>query len=60
MKRCSKRRYKDRVAAELALATIRREDKTHRGEQEQRAYRCPQCRGAWHLTHLSSWGDRDG
>lgn len=56
MKRCSKRRYKDRVAAELALATIRREDKTHRGEQEQRAYRCPHHpREVWHLTHIEVW-----
>lgn len=42
-----KRRYRDRIGAQLALAVIR-----HRGNnkrRETRAYRCPTCRG-WHLT----------
>lgn len=40
-------RYRDEVAAGLALATLQRQDKD--GHTEQRAYRCPACRG-WHLT----------
>lgn len=43
-----KRRYRDDLAARIALAGIRhRNHAPHR--QEQRAYRCPKCRG-WHLT----------
>lgn len=45
-----KARYYDRVAALLALATIQHKDGSHRYATEQRAYRCPQCKG-WHLTH---------
>lgn len=59
MRRCSKRRFRDRIAAELALAVITRKDNTARGEREQRAYYCSRCR-AHHLTHLSAWGDRAG
>ena len=55
MKRCTKRRFRDEVAAKLALAVIARKDNTVRGEREQRAYQCPQCRGAWHLTHIKEW-----
>lgn len=39
-------RYRDRIAALLALAGI---DNTNPKRREQRAYRCPNCRG-WHLT----------
>lgn len=39
-------RYRDRIAAQLALATI---DDTDPKRREKRAYRCPLCRG-WHLT----------
>lgn len=42
-----KRRYRDRIGAQLALAVI-----NHRGggrRNETRAYRCGACRG-WHLT----------
>ncbi len=45
--RCSKVRYRDQIAAGLALDTLRREDKP--GHTEARAYRCPLC-GGWHLT----------
>lgn len=42
-KRCpTKRRYRDRLDALIALARIRRDG-------ERRIYRCPLCRG-WHLT----------
>lgn len=49
MKRCRKRRYRDEIAAKLALATIQRKDKARRSKSERRAYRCPLC-GGWHLT----------
>lgn len=41
-----KLRYRDRIAAQLTLAGIDNLDPRRR---EQRAYRCPACRG-WHLT----------
>lgn len=44
---CSKVRYRDRIAALLALAKLEHDDKP--GHDERRAYRCPKCRG-WHLT----------
>lgn len=40
-------RYRDRIAALMSLATLRRQDKA--GHAETRAYRCPHCHG-WHLT----------
>lgn len=43
-----KHRFRDRIAAELALATIHRKDKASRPKRERRAYPCP-C-GGWHLT----------
>jgi hypothetical protein len=43
---CSKIRYRDRIGALLALS---RTDNARRPKTEQRAYRCPFCRG-WHLT----------
>jgi hypothetical protein len=46
---CRKRRYRDRIAAQLALSTIQTKDKTDRDKTERRAYRCPTCKG-WHLT----------
>jgi hypothetical protein len=42
-------RYRDRIAALMALATIVHQDKVKRPKQEARAYFCPDCRG-WHLT----------
>ena len=44
--RTGKARYRDGVAAKLALARIDPGDGRRR---ERRAYRCPHCRG-WHLT----------
>ena len=44
----TKHRFRDRIAAELALATIHRKDRASRVRRERRAYACP-C-GAWHLT----------
>ena len=56
MRKCKKRRYRDRVSAEFHLAVIRRKDNTARGEREQRAYRCPyHSRPVWHLTHIKDW-----
>lgn len=47
MTKCRKVRYRDRISAQLALATLQRQDK--HDHTERRAYRCPRCRG-WHLT----------
>lgn len=41
---CTKRGYKDRIDALLALADTQR-----RGRDEIRAYRCHRCKD-WHLT----------
>lgn len=46
---CTKRRYKDRIAALLALENTGRKRHTGRQKDERRAYRCPDCCG-WHLT----------
>lgn len=54
MSRCRKFRYRDRIAALLALAKVRSQDKPHRAKLEARAYRCPQCYG-WHLTAKPEW-----
>lgn len=42
-----KRRYRDRIGAQLALAIIRHRRNSRR--RETRAYPCPTCSG-WHLT----------
>ncbi|MFF2383686.1 hypothetical protein [Streptomyces sp. NPDC058108] len=42
-----KRRYRDRIGAQFALAEAVNRDTERR--REKRAYRCPACRG-WHLT----------
>lgn len=47
---CRKRRYRDRVAALFALSQTRRRQRTTHAKEERRAYRCPACGGAWHLT----------
>jgi hypothetical protein len=47
---CHKRRYRDRVAATLALATAKRKHE-RRLRNEVRAYYCAGCR-CWHLTSL--------
>lgn len=46
-RKCVKIRYRDEIAAKLALAKLGRQDKP--GHTEARAYPCPACRG-WHLT----------
>ncbi|GAA1807163.1 hypothetical protein GCM10009771_06530 [Nesterenkonia flava] len=48
-KRCGKARYRDRVAALIALARIRNSPRPPRAKEPCRAYPCPQCKG-WHLT----------
>ena len=48
---CAKRRYRDEIAAKLALARITAHGEA-REKTPQRAYRCPACRG-WHLTSQS-------
>lgn len=48
---CRKIRYRDRIAAELVLASLVRRDRTNRATTERRSYQCPDCHG-WHLT---SW-----
>ncbi len=48
--RCrDKIRYRDEIAAKLALATARRKDSSRRDKVETRIYACPICHG-WHLT----------
>lgn len=44
---CQKVRYPNELEAKIKLARIRSQD--HDDHHEQRAYRCPWCRG-WHLT----------
>jgi len=44
---CRKARYRDEIAAKLALAKVQRQDKP--GHTERSAYRCPDC-NRWHLT----------
>lgn len=47
---CTKRRYRDRIAALLALASTQSTTgATRRAKDERRIYRCPDCKG-WHLT----------
>lgn len=43
-------RYRDRVAAMLAMAGAQRQDGSRRAKVEKRVYRCPDCGGGWHLT----------
>jgi hypothetical protein len=45
--RCTKVRYRDAIAAKLALAKLAHQDKE--GHTERRAYFCPACKGH-HLT----------
>jgi len=47
MSGCAKTRYRDEIAAKLALAKLARQGK--QGHDECRAYRCEKCAG-WHLT----------
>lgn len=46
-----KRRYRDEIAAKVALSRIQSSnDDQLREFVPKRAYRCPNCKG-WHLTH---------
>lgn len=45
-----KKRFRDQIAADLALARISQRDDTSRPATERRAYSCGRCRGGWHLT----------
>ena len=45
---CGKTRYRDQLAAQIALARIARHDE-RRATAPFRAYPCPHCHG-WHLT----------
>lgn len=45
---CRKRRFRDEIAAKLALAGIE-QDGDVREKAPRRAYRCQAC-GGWHLT----------
>jgi hypothetical protein len=49
MANCEKVRYRDRIAALLAMAKTQHQDKSHRAKVEARAYYCAGCKG-WHLT----------
>lgn len=49
MGKCRKRKFRDEIAAKLAIATIGRKDNTNRAKTEVRAYFHPCCR-AWHIT----------
>ena len=46
---CTKVRYRDKIAAKLALASTAHKDGSRRAKAERRVYRCPACHG-WHLT----------
>lgn len=48
MTACTKRRYRDEIAAKIALARVNAPCRGSR-RAESRAYRCPNCKG-WHLT----------
>ena len=47
--RCVKTRYRTRVDALMALASIQATDNPRRWKHERRVYECRRCRG-WHLT----------
>lgn len=50
---CGKRRFPDRIAADLSLALIRAQGRA-RGKDPVRSYPCPDCDG-WHLTSRRTW-----
>jgi len=49
MGKCSKRRWRDKIGAELFIATVQRKDNVKRPKTECRAYYCGICKG-WHTT----------
>lgn len=51
---CKKQRFKDEIAAKLALAKIGNKNRPG-SRAESRAYHCPKCKG-WHLTSQSKRG----
>lgn len=53
-KKCRKRRFRDEIAAKLAIATIGRKDNAGRPKKECRAYFCGSCRG-WHITSVPAF-----
>lgn len=59
MPKCQKVRYRDRIAALLAMASWQHKDGSRRTNTEARAYRCPDC-GGWHLTSRKYWPPRLG
>lgn len=54
-----KSRYRDEIAAKMALSAVQHQDKSWRPKLEQKAYRCPLCRG-WHLTSQQNRPKRKG
>lgn len=48
-RKTGKTRYRDEIAAKIALASAQHADGSRRAKIETRAYRCPDCKG-WHLT----------
>ena len=48
---CGKRYFRDRIAAELALAAIARSPRPRAATEPVRAYKCPHG-DHWHLTHF--------
>ena len=54
---CTKRRFRDRIAALLAIESHGRQKPRHK--DTVRAYRCPDCKG-WHLTSQPTWRRKHG
>lgn len=50
---CEKKKYKDKIAAMMALIQCLYSRNRHHNwkRQEKRVYYCKECK-AWHLTHL--------
>jgi hypothetical protein len=46
---CQRIRFREVIAAKLALAKVTRQDKSWRPKRERRVYRCAMC-GGWLLT----------
>ena len=47
---CGKVRYRTELDAKIALARFSRKRHERRPKNERRPYKCPVCRGWWHLT----------
>jgi len=47
---CTKIQYPNRWAAACALRSIRKREGSRGRKLPVRIYRCPECRGWWHLT----------